>query len=166
MTDVRQSAPAHRPAGIVTRGLAALIDIGVVLFLMGVIYVGLVFARLLFSPQEFRFPHTQLLLSITTFLGLSVLYLTACWATSGRTVGAVAMGLRLVSRNGRLVRLPRCAVRAVLCVLFGFGLFWAAVDVRRRSLQDILLRTSVVYDWTPAPDLVEHDLAHPTDHDR
>ncbi|MCA1005862.1 RDD family protein [Rhodococcus hoagii] len=165
MTDVRHADPEHRPAGIVTRGLAALIDIGVVLFLMCMIYLGLMFTRLLFSPQEFRFPQAQFLLSATTFVALSVLYLTVCWSTSGRTVGAVAMGLRLVSRNGRLVRFPRCAARAVLCVLFGFGLFWAAFDGRRRSLQDILLRTSVVYDWTPSPDLVEHEIGRPTDVD-
>ena len=156
MTELRRPDPEHRPAGIVTRGLAALIDIGVVLFLMGIIYMGLTFTRLLFSPQEFRFPQAQFLLSATTFVALSVLYLTVCWSTSGRTVGAVAMGLRLVSRNGQLVRFPRCAARAVLCVLFGFGLFWVAVDRRRRSLQDIALRTSVVYDWKPDPHLVEH----------
>lgn len=165
MTELRHADPEHRPAGIVTRGLAALIDIGVVLFLMCMIYLGLMFTRLLFSPQEFRFPQAQFLLSATTFVALSVLYLTVCWSTSGRTVGAVAMGLRLVSRNGRLVRFPRCAARAVLCVLFGFGLFWVAFDGRRRSLQDILLRTSVVYDWTPSPDLVEHEIGRPTDID-
>jgi uncharacterized RDD family membrane protein YckC len=165
MTELRRADPEHRPAGIVTRGLSALIDIGVVLFLMGVIYLGLMFTRLLFSPQEFRFPQAQFLLSATTFVALSVLYLAVCWSTSGRTVGAVAMGLRLVSRNGRLVRFPRCAARAVLCVLFGFGLFWVAFDARRRSLQDILLRTAVVYDWTPSPDLVEHDLGQPGDLD-
>ncbi|WP_305092632.1 RDD family protein [Prescottella sp. R16] len=146
--------PEHRPAGIVTRGIAALIDIGVVLFLMGTIYMGLVFARLLFSPQEFRFPQAQFLQSATTFVGLSVAYLTVCWATNGRTVGAVAMGLRLVGSRGRLVRWPRCAARAILCVLFGFGLAWVIVDPRRRSLQDIVLRTSVVYDWKPDPQLV------------
>lgn len=161
-----RAEPEHRSAGIVTRGLAALVDIGVVLTMMGAVYLGLVFVRLLFSPQQFRFPQTQVLLSLTMFLGLSVLYLTVCWATSGRTVGAVAMGLRLVSRDGRLVRLPRCAVRAVLCVMFGFGLFWVIVDPRRRSLQDIALRTSVVYDWTPAPELVEHDHGPPTGHQR
>lgn len=45
-------------------------------------------------------------------------------------------------------------IRAVLCVLFAFGLLWSAVDRRRRSLQDIVLRTEVVYDWRQDPDLV------------
>lgn len=156
MTGTVRADPPHRPAGIVTRGLAAVIDIGIVLFMLVGVYLALMFARLLFSPQDFHFPQVRAILSVTTFLTLSVLYLTACWATSGRTVGAVAMGLRMVSRDGRLVRWPRCAARAVLCVLFGFGLLWVAVDPRRRSLQDMVLRTSVVYDWRADPTIVEH----------
>jgi len=141
------STPAHRAAGIVTRGLATGIDLAVVLAVMGGIYVGVLFVRLLFSPQEFSFPDANAVLSVTMFIVLSVLYLTACWAVSGRTVGAVTMGLRVVSRNGELIGWLRALLRAVLCVMFGFGLLWAAVDSRRRSLQDILLRTAVVYDW-------------------
>ncbi|MEN0133856.1 MAG: RDD family protein [Rhodococcus sp. (in: high G+C Gram-positive bacteria)] len=143
------SAPAHRAAGIVTRGLATGIDLAVVLAVMGGIYVGALFLRLLFSPQEFSFPDASALLSVTLFIAVAVVYLTACWAVSGRTVGAVTMGLRVVSRNGELIGWLRALVRAVLCVMFGFGLLWAAVDRRRRSLQDILLRTAVVYDWEP-----------------
>ena len=143
------STPTHRAAGIVTRGLATGIDLAVVLAVMGGIYVGVLFVRLLFSPQEFSFPDANAVLSVTMFIVLSVLYLTACWAVSGRTVGAVTMGLRVVSRNGELIGWLRALLRAVLCVMFGFGLLWAAVDSRRRSLQDILLRTAVVYDWEP-----------------
>ncbi|MFD6059171.1 RDD family protein [Rhodococcus wratislaviensis] len=143
------STPAHRAAGIVTRGLATGIDLAVVLAVMGGIYVGVLFVRLLFSPQEFSFPDANAVLSVTMFIVLSVLYLTVCWAVSGRTVGAVTMGLRVVSRNGELIGWLRALLRAVLCVMFGFGLLWAAVDSRRRSLQDILLRTAVVYDWEP-----------------
>ncbi|MDI9954675.1 RDD family protein [Rhodococcus sp. IEGM 1305] len=149
------STPAHRAAGIVTRGLAAGIDLAVVLAVMGGIYVGVLFLRLLFSPQEFSFPDANAVLSVTLFIGVSVLYLMACWAVSGRTVGAVTMGLRVVSRNGELIGWLRALLRAVLCVMFGFGLFWAAVDGRRRSLQDILLRTAVVYDWDPDLHAVE-----------
>lgn len=156
MSGAVREDPPHRPAGIVTRGLAAAIDIGIVLSMLAGVYLALIFGRLLFAPQDFRFPEVRAIMSVTTFLALSVLYLTVFWATSGRTVGAVVMGLRLVSRNGRLVRWPRCAARAVLCVLFGFGLLWAAIDPRRRSLQDILLRTSVVYDWRADPAVVEH----------
>ncbi|MFC0446586.1 RDD family protein [Rhodococcus jostii] len=152
------SAPAHRSAGIVTRGLACGIDLGVVLAVMGGIYVGALFLRLLFSPQEFSFPDANAVLSVTLFITVAVLYLTACWAVSGRTVGAVTMGLRVVSRNGELIGWLRAFVRAVLYVMFGFGLLWAAVDSRRRSLQDILLRTAVVYDWDPDLHVIEPEI--------
>jgi uncharacterized RDD family membrane protein YckC len=36
-------------------------------------------------------------------------------------------------------------LRAVACVLFPVGLAWVAVDRRRRSVQDIVLGTRVIY---------------------
>ncbi|WP_072690429.1 RDD family protein [Rhodococcus marinonascens] len=143
------SGPTHHSAGIITRGFAAGIDLLVALAMMGFIYVGVLLATLLFSPQEFSAPAIHALHSVTTFHAVAVLYLTACWALSGRTVGAVTMGLRVVSRNGELIGWLRAFLRAVLCVMLWFGLLWAAVDRRRRSVQDILLRTAVVYDWEP-----------------
>jgi uncharacterized RDD family membrane protein YckC len=74
-------------------------------------------------------------------------YLSAAWAISGRTCGALLMGLRVVGPGGRL-RPAVALLRAVLCVLFPVGLLWCAVNARNRSLQDIVLRTSVVYDWS------------------
>ncbi len=144
-------APVHRPAGIVTRSIAAGIDVAIVLVIMAASYVSLAFARLLFSPQDFTWPDAGAVMSTGIFLLVSVLYLTACWAVSGRTVGAVMMGLRVVNRDGELVGWPRALLRAVLCVMFAAGLFWVAVDSRRHSLQDIILRTTVVYDWQPEP---------------
>jgi uncharacterized RDD family membrane protein YckC len=61
------------------------------------------------------------------------------------------MGLRVVGRQGQLLGWPRSAARAALYVTFGFGLYWSVVDRRRRSLQDIVLGTAVVYDWQPNP---------------
>ena len=34
-------------------------------------------------------------------------------------------------------------------MLFPLGLLWCAVDGSRRSVQDVVLRTTVVYDWQP-----------------
>jgi hypothetical protein len=48
-------------------------------------------------------------------------------------------------RGGRL-GWGRCATRAVLCTLFPIGLVWVLVSRENRSVQDVLLRTSVVYD--------------------
>ncbi|MFC9788454.1 RDD family protein [Rhodococcus sp. NPDC127528] len=146
--------PERRPAGIVTRGIGAAIDLGVVLALLGGSYLGLTFVRLLFSPQNFGFPEPGALWSVTAWIVTSVVYLTVCWATTGRTIGSQAMGLRVTTTRGRRVRWSVAALRALFCVFFAIGLAWAAVDRRRRSVQDILLRTEVVYDWRPDPDAI------------
>jgi uncharacterized RDD family membrane protein YckC len=147
----------HRPAGIVTRGLAAALDLGVVLVAMGGLYMSWVFVRLLFSPQDFSFPDVQVLMSVSVFTSISVVYLAACWATTGRTIGAIVLGLRVIGRNGRLLGWLRAVLRAAFCVFVPVGLLVAIVQRNRRSLQDIVLRTVVVYDWDPAttgtPDL-------------
>lgn len=150
------------PAGIVTRGIAGAIDLGAVLVLMGSGYLAVAFVRLLFSPQTFTFSQPGIFLSTTAFITVSTVYLTVCWASTGRTVGNVVMGLRVITSGHRLVRWPLALVRAALCVLFAFGLGWAVIDRRRRSLQDILLRTTVVYDWRQDPDIVvTHAVEHP-----
>lgn len=134
-----------RTAGIVSRGVAAVVDLGVVLVLIGLGYAGLALTRLALNPSAFTFPSVSALFSTTVTFGVSVLYLAACWAVSGCTVGAVVMGLRVIGRRG--VRLPVviAVIRAAACVVFPIGLAWVAVDKRRRSVQDVVLGTRVVY---------------------
>ena len=144
-----QADPEARPAGIVSRGLAAVIDLIVVLLLMSAGYVGLILARLVYSPAAFSFPNVNAVFSTLVTFGVAVLYLTACWAVSGRTAGTVTMGLRVVGRRSLRVSPLVALLRAVACVLFPIGLVWVAVDSKRRSLQDIAFRTRVVY-YRPA----------------
>ena len=56
-----------------------------------------------------------------------------------------------INRDWRRLASPegRALLRAALCVGFPIGLLWCAVSPSRRSLQDAVLRTSVVYDWRP-----------------
>jgi uncharacterized RDD family membrane protein YckC len=137
----RDEQPA---AGIVTRALAAVIDLGVVLS-MGGLYGGLVLMKLVYSPAGFSLPSLNVVFStLVTFL-VAVAYLTGCWTVSGCTVGAVTMGLRVVGRRSTRVHALVALPRAISCVLFPIGLVWAAIDRRRRSLHDIAFRTQVVY---------------------
>jgi uncharacterized RDD family membrane protein YckC len=134
-----------RNAGIVSRCVAAVIDLGVVLVIIGMLYVGLILARLAVNPSAFQFPAIGVLFSTTVTFSISVLYLAACWAVSGCTAGAVVMGLRVRGRKSE--RLPGVValLRAVACVVFPVGLAWVAVDRQRRSVQDLLFRSRVVY---------------------
>jgi uncharacterized RDD family membrane protein YckC len=144
-------APATRNAGIVSRGVAAVIDLLVVLTFMGLLYLGLILATLAFSPRAFSFPAPALVFSAFGLGAVAVLYLAGCWKVSGCTAGAVVMGLRVVGRavNGDgtpRLRAISCLARALGCVLFPIGLAWVAIDGQRRSLQDIVFGTRVVYN--------------------
>jgi uncharacterized RDD family membrane protein YckC len=136
---------AERPAGLITRGLAAVIDLVVVLLIMSALYGGLVLMRLVYSPTAFSLPSLNAVFSTLITFVVAVVYLTGCWTVSGSTAGSVAMGLRVVGRRSQRVRLPVALLRAIGCVVFPIGLLWAVIDRQRRSLQDIMFRTRVLY---------------------
>jgi uncharacterized RDD family membrane protein YckC len=80
---------------------------------------------------------------------LLIAYLTIGWANTGRTFGKSVLGLRVVSSDDSGLPLWRSFVRAALCALFPIGLFWSGVSSRNESVQDLIVRTTVVYDWGP-----------------
>jgi uncharacterized RDD family membrane protein YckC len=138
----------HR-AGIASRAVAAMIDVVVVGLLLVAAYAG--WAGLLFvlHGRSFRFPTVALPGAITAGLLVFVIYSGIGWASAGRTYGDQVIGLRVVDPAGRTMRPARSVLRAVLCVLFPIGLAWCAIDTKSRSLQDLVLGTSVIYDWEP-----------------
>ena len=140
-----------RSAGIVTRGLAAVIDLAVVLLILGTLYLGLILVKLVYSPAAFTLPSLSVIYSTVTAFIVAVLYLTGCWAVSGFTVGAVTMGLRVIGRRSRRIRPLVAMLRAIGCVVFPIGVLWVAVDSKRRSLHDIVFRTQVVYSRPASP---------------
>jgi uncharacterized RDD family membrane protein YckC len=135
----------QRTAGIVSRGAAAVIDFLVVGMLLTAFYLGLVLTRLMFHSTAFTLPTLDAIFSASFAFVVSIVYLVGCWSVSGSTVGAVVMGLRVVSRRGPRVGAVVALIRALTCVLFPFGLLWVVLDRHRRSLQDIVCRTRVVY---------------------
>jgi uncharacterized RDD family membrane protein YckC len=125
--------------------VAAVIDLAVVGIVLSALYVGLILTRLMFGPTTFSLPTLSAIFSSLVMFVVSILYLAGCWAVSGCTAGAVVMGLRVVSRRSERLGPVVALLRAVAYVLFPVGLLWVAVDARRRSLQDIVLGTRVVY---------------------
>ena len=65
----------------------------------------------------------------------------------GADVGKHLLGLRLVTSRDARLPLWRSFVRATLYAAFPIGLFWSAVSSRQESVQDLIVRTRVVYDW-------------------
>ena len=154
------SAQTHhgRRAGVVTRVAAASIDLLVVLVVIGGIYGGIAASSFLIDPSSFHWP--ERLGRSAPFLGFVILttYLTFCWSTTGRTYGNALLGLRVVDSKGRKLHFVRSLVRAVLYSALPIGLLWVAISRTNRSIQDLMTRTCVIYDWRSnrTTDAVDH----------
>jgi uncharacterized RDD family membrane protein YckC len=136
------------PAGFVTRAVSALIDIALVSVVVVAGWAATRFLLLVLRPtQELPEPRAAALLLFGYIL--MVLYWAVCWSTSGRSLGAFTMGVRVRSADGSRVGWLRSLARAGFCVLVPPGLLWSIVSRRSESIQDIILRTRVVRDWTP-----------------
>jgi len=136
-------------AGLVTRLAAGLIDGAVIGVALVVGYFALVFVLFLVSPRAFEFPRPGPFLSLAAGASLAFVYLTLAWFLAGRSYGHRVMGLRVLGRNGRPIRLLVAAARAFLLIVAPIGVVWVPLGRANRSLQDIFLRTEVVYDWLP-----------------
>lgn len=140
-------------AGFVSRAIAASIDVLIIVLVVFATMAALWILSYIINPTnptaavepQDRVP-SALALLIYGYV-LNVLYWTVFWATSGRTVGNLIMGLRVVNRHGRHPRWAGAFVRALFCTVFPLGLAWAIVSGANRSVQDVVLRTSVIYDW-------------------
>jgi uncharacterized RDD family membrane protein YckC len=133
-------------AGPVSRTLAAVIDLSVVALATAGVVLGW---SLVMSLGEGAFELAKPGQLGAFLLGeiLLTIYLWFGWATTGRTTGKQVMGLRVVNHRGELMRPGGALLRALACVVFPVGLLWSFFSTHNRSLQDVVLRTSVIYDW-------------------
>ena len=141
----RDRSPYGDVAGVVTRCLAALVDVLVVAGIGLAAQFAYAAIRLLVTGPPFRMPDLADWLTGVAGWILAVLYLAVSWASTGGTVGDRLMGLRVTGRGGRLLGVPRALLRAALYLVFPVGLFWIPFSRRRASLQDLAVATSVRY---------------------
>ena len=140
-----------RRAGLVSRAAAACMDIGVVVVALIVAYLGFVVVVFFVPPGGFEMPVPPLWLDLVAGPVVMTLYLGAWWHRGGRTYGCHAMGLRVVDRRGREPNFVTALLRAAFTIAFPLGLAWVVLGRQNRSLQDIILGTSVIYDWDMRP---------------
>jgi len=139
-----------KPAGIVSRGLANLIDLAVAWIITFLVLGAWSVVRYVAFGDPLRFPRPDVSLTVGLFWFVLVLYLADGWGSGGKTVGKRVVGLR-VEGDGRAIRAGRWLARAVLCVAFWpVMLGWVVVARDQRGLHDKLLGTKVVYDWSRA----------------
>lgn len=134
--------------GFTSRFISVLIDIAFIAVLLGGTY-GVWQALRYVLAVFYEFPQLSgislLLIGYVLMWG----YWTWSWATGGKSLGNVLMGLRVQANSGHGLHLGRAAARSLLSILFPVGLLWAIVNRNNHSIQDVLLRTQVVFDWTP-----------------
>jgi uncharacterized RDD family membrane protein YckC len=133
-------------AGMVTRSLANIVDVVVVVLALAGGYVAVAATRFLAGPTSFQFPQPEGGTLLLVGLGIQAVYFAITWAVVGGTYGDRLLGLRVTDDRGNRLRWGRCVVRAVACTVFPIGLLWVLLSPVDRSVQDAVLRTSVVYD--------------------
>ncbi len=138
----------HR-AGMVTRTIAGAVDAVVVLLVVTVGLLAVNGLSFVLDPRGFRVVGASQEVLVEVALGTAIVYLAGTWTVMGRSYGSRLMGLRIVDRRGGSPRLMRALLRATFCVFFPLGLLWCGVGRSRKSVQDLVLGTSVVYDWMP-----------------
>jgi uncharacterized RDD family membrane protein YckC len=134
---------------LISRFVANAIDLLLVLVAIGVVYLGVAATDFLLAPRRFAWPSPGALTIGILGWGLLIVYLTVAWSGTGRSLGKQVMGLRVERHDGGGLRLGHAFLRALLCAAFPIGLFWSLFSRDSASVQDLVVRTKVVYDWRP-----------------
>jgi uncharacterized RDD family membrane protein YckC len=139
-------------AGIVTRGVALVIDALIVNLFVIIAGAAVNLLVSLFGGNINFDAAGALAAGFLWFVWLG-LYFAIFWNVTGQTPGDRVMGIRVVGARGGELGLWRSVVRfigLVLCALpLGLGFVPVLYDSRRRGLHDRLART--VVQWVDAP---------------
>ena len=134
-------------AGVVSRAIAGAVDYALMAAATIGCWVAAAVLLFLIDPRDYVAPTWPFGVFLAVGFFLFVTALTISFATTGRTAGGRLRGLRVVGRKGRRSPWWSALVRAAVCVVFPVGLFWCAVSRQNRSVQDVVLRTSVIHQW-------------------
>lgn len=150
----RRERPTDR-AGLVSRGLAMIIDIAIVNFGFSAAAALVALIGSAFSGQADGLSGVALLAGFSVWTVVGSAYLLVFWSLAGQTPGMRFLGIRLA--DGRLKprrSLARLFGLWLVVPTFGLALLGVVFGERRRGLLDRLGRTEVVYDERrpePAP---------------
>ncbi len=149
-------------AGAVTRGLAWMIDVTLLVVTLALTtwLVTTSFELFGINVETCAADLTSLSallchgvrLSLAGFaLLLLPVYKIFFWTVSGQTIGDAIFGVRVVRADGKPMTIPRSIKRFLgflLCFLtFGVGFALILIDNQRQGLHDTIARTYVIYAW-------------------
>jgi uncharacterized RDD family membrane protein YckC len=145
-----QTAPAPAYAGLVTRGVAFVIDAAIVNAVAFAAGASISLALSTFGITLDEVPNgVSVAVGAGGWLLLNIAYFAGSWALTGQTTGMRLMTIRVIRTSGERLTVRRALRRIVGMVLAALPLFAGylliLVDDRRRGLHDRLAGTLVVF---------------------
>jgi uncharacterized RDD family membrane protein YckC len=147
-----------RPARLASRAVALAIDIAVMALVFGVLLVVLALSGLVEGVDTALATAVALVVTLSVFVGYPVVFETL---TRGRSLGKLAVGLRVVREDGGPIRFRHALTRGLVGYVVDFGLLsgftgaigliTSLVSARGRRVGDLLAGTLVVWARVPAP---------------
>jgi uncharacterized RDD family membrane protein YckC len=145
----RRPLPTNR-AGIVSRGLATLVDAVIVNLTFTVIAAAISLIVNLLGGEGEDAPRFVIAVGSLTWLAIVGVYLVGFWSLAGQTPGMRFLGIRLNVRRLPLRRSVRRLIGIGLSVItFGIGFLGVVFSESRRGWADRLGGTEVIYDEPP-----------------
>lgn len=154
-------------AGFVSRAIALVLDILIIIAIMAVIngtialtlqfFLGIDVASCPSLSLHGGLMQSGLICHAANWMRAFLTFATApvyfglFWTLGGQTLGQYAMGLRVVRLDGKRMTFWRSLVRwigyFVSFFALGIGYLWVLWDDRRQGFMDKLAKTVVVYSW-------------------
>jgi uncharacterized RDD family membrane protein YckC len=139
-----------QPAGFASRFIAFIFDcvvsIGVFLLILGAAS----FAASVLTGSSIHWSRGNTWV-VVAFFAWEFLYYAYFWTASGKTLGMVLLGVRVVGQDGSIVGTRRGLIRTLAFplsfIILGLGFLGILLRRDRRALHDVIADTAVVYAW-------------------
>jgi uncharacterized RDD family membrane protein YckC len=135
--------------GLISRLIADAIDLAIVaLLLFGALFAAGVVMYML-GDGRFRLPRIGPLVTAIAYPAVEIVYLSYMWGSRGKSFGKELLGLRVLQKEGHVLRPVRAFGRAVFVTFLGGpSLLWVPISRRNAAVHDLVLQTEVVHDWS------------------
>jgi uncharacterized RDD family membrane protein YckC len=141
----RRAEPTDR-AGLVTRGLAFAVDVGI----LNAFFLAITAVVALLASAIFNATAPALAFGGAVWLAAGSLYLILFWTLAGQTPGMRFLGIRLEADGstqiGARVAIRRLLGTALAAIPFFLGFLGIATSNRRHGLNDYIAHTEVRYE--------------------
>jgi uncharacterized RDD family membrane protein YckC len=136
-------------AGLISRLIANVIDLAIAaLLFFGVLFAAGVVMYML-GDGRFHLPHGGPVVTAIGYPVTEITYLAYMWGSRGKSFGKELLGLRVLQKDGHVLRPIRALGRAVFVTFLGGpSLLWVPFSRRNAAVHDLALQTEVVHDWS------------------